>query len=139
MVKNLPADQFSGVQSFSRVQLFAAPWTAACQSSLSFTISRSLLKSMSIESVMPSNYLILCDPHLLLSSIFPSIRVLSLCQVSFVFSPFMLISFGIDWFDLLAVQGTPKSILQQHNSEGSILGHSAFFMVQLFPALSTRL
>ena len=112
------------------------PWTAARQASLSFTISRSLLKLMSIESMMPSNHLILCRPLLLLPSIFPSIRVFSnesaLCirwpnywSFSFSISPSNkysgLISFRIDWFDLLSVQGTLKSLLQHHNSKASIL------------------
>ena len=120
-------------------------WTAARQAPLSFTISGSLLKLMSIESVMPSNYLILCHP-LLLPLIFPSIRVFSPESVlpirwlkywsfSFSISPSSeysgLISFRIDWFDLLAVQGTPKSLLQHYSSKASILRHSAFFMVQL--------
>ena len=118
------------VQSLSRVQLFETPWTAARQASLSFTISRSLLKLMSIESVTPSNYLILCRPLLLLPSIFPSIRVFSSEPVlhirspkcwsfSFSISPSNeysgLISFSINWFDLLAVQGTLKSLLQYHS------------------------
>ena len=120
------------------------PWTAACQASLSITNSQSLLKLMSIESVMPSNYLILCGPLLLLSSIFPSISVFSNESVicirwpkywSFSFSPSNdysgLTSFRIDWLALLAVQGTLKSLLQHHNSKVSILWHSAFFMVQL--------
>ena len=120
------------------------PWTAAHQSSLSFTISQSLLKLMSIESVMPSNHLILYHPFPLLPSIFPSIRVFSkewaLCirwpkYWSFSISPSNeysgLIYFSIDWFELLAVQGTLKSLLQHHSSKASILGHSAFFMVQL--------
>ena len=129
---------------FSCAQLFATPWTVACQASLSFTISQSLLKLMSIESVMPCNYLILCDPLLLLPSIFPSIRVFSnesaLCirwpkywSFSFNISPSSkhsgLISFRMDWLDLLAVQGTLKSLLQHHSSKASILLHSAFFIV----------
>ena len=139
--------QFSSAQSLSRVQLFATPWTAACQASLFITNSRSLLKLMSSESVMPSHHLILCHLLLLLPSIFPSIRVFSnesvLCirwpkywSFSFSISPSNeysgLISFRIDWFDLLAVQGTLKSHLQCHNSKVSILQHSAFFIVQLF-------
>ena len=135
----------SSVQSLSCVRLFAPPWTAARQASLSITNSRTLLKLMSIESVMPSNYLILCHPLLLLPSIFPSIRVLSSESVlrirwpkywsfSFSVSPSNghpgLISFRIDWLDLLAVQGTPKSLLQHHSSKASILWHSAFFIVQ---------
>ena len=118
--------------SLSHVQLFAVPWTAAHQASLSITNSWSLLKLMSIESVMPSNHLILCHPHLLLFSIFPSIRVLSselaLCirwpeywSFSFSISPSNeysgLISFRIDWLDLLSVQGTLKSLLQHHSSK----------------------
>ena len=124
--------QFSSVQSLSHVQLFATSWTAACQASLSITNSQSLLKLMSIESMMPSNQLILCHPLLLLPSIFPSIRVLSngtvLCirwpkywSFSFSISPSNeysgLISFRIDLLDLLAVQGTLKSLLQHHSSK----------------------
>ena len=132
------------VQSLSGVRLFATPWTAAHQASLSFTISRSLLKLMSIESVMPSNHLIFCHPLLLLPSIFPSIRGFSNESAlhirwpkywSFSFSPSNeysgLISFRMDWLDLLAVQGTLKSLLQHHSSKTSVLQHSAFFMVQL--------
>ena len=134
------------VQSLSCVQLFATPWTAARQASLSITNSWSLLKLMSIESVMPSNHLILYRPLLLLPSIFPSIRVFSsgsvLCirwpkywSFSFSISPSNgysgLISFRMDWFDLLAVQGTLKSLLQHHNSKASNLWRSAFFTVQL--------
>ena len=123
---------------------FAAPWTSARQASLSFTISQSLLKLMSIESVMPSNHLILCCPLLLQPSIFPSIRVFSNESVlrirwpkycSFSISPSSkysgLISFRIDWFDLLAVHGTLQSLFQHHSSKASILWRSAFFMVQL--------
>ena len=136
--------KFSPVQSLSRVQLFATPWTAVCQASLSITNSRSLLKLMSIESVMPSNHLILCHP-LLLPSIFPSIRVFSNGSVlcirwpkywSFSFNISLsnehsgLISFRMDWLDLLAVQGTLKSLLQHYSSKASILRHSAFFIVQ---------
>ena len=132
---------FSTVQSLSRVQLFAA-----CQASLSITNSWSLLKIMSIQSVMPSNHLILCCPPLLLPSIFPSIRVFSNESVllirwpkywnfSFNISPSSiysrLISFRIDWLDLFAVQGTLKSLFQHHSSKASILWHSAFFIVQL--------
>ena len=121
------------------------PWTAVCQAFLSFTISRSLLRFVFIESVMLSNHLILCFPLILLPSIFPSIRVFSsesafhircpkYWSFSFSISPSKdysgLISFRIDWFDLLAGQGTLKSLLQHHNSEASILWHSAFFMVQ---------
>ena len=133
------------VQSLSHVQLFATPWTEACQAPLSFTVSQSLLRFMSIESVMPSNHLILCCP-LLLPSVFPSIRVFSNESVlhtrwpkdwSFSFSISLsneysgLISFRIDWFDLLAVQGTLKSLLKHHNSKASILWLSAFSMVHL--------
>ena len=132
----------SSVQSLSRVWLFATPWTATCQPSLSITNSQSLFKCMSIESVMPSNHLILCRPFLLLPSIFPSIRVLSKESVlhirwpkywSFSISPFNgywgLISFKTGWFDLLAVQGTLESLLQLHSSKASILQCSAFFMI----------
>ena len=133
------------VQSLSRIWLFATPWTAARQASLSITNSRSLLK-LSIKSVMPSNHLILCRPLLLLPSISPSIRVFSnesvLCirwpkywSFSFSISPsneyLGLICFRIDWLDLLAVQGTLKSLLQHHSSKASVLRHSAFFIVQL--------
>ena len=136
---------FLVVHSPSRVQLFVTPWTAAHQASLSITNFWSLIKCMSIESVMPSNHLILCCP-LLLPSVFPSSRVFSselvLCirwpkhwSFSFSISPFSeysrFISFRIDWFDLLAVQGTLKSLLQHHSLKASILWHSAFFMVQL--------
>ena len=122
------------------------PWTAAYQASLSFTISLSLLKLMSIESVILSNHLILSQPLLLLSSIFPSIKVFpnelalyirwpEYWGFSFSISPSNeysgLVSFRIDWLDLLAVQGTFKSLLQYHSSKASILGLSAFFMVQL--------
>ena len=133
---------------FSRsvVSNSTTPWTAACQASLSITNSRSLLKLMSIESVMPSNHRILCCPLLFLPLIFPSIRVFSNESVlhirwpkygsfSFNISPPKeysgLISFGIDWFDLLAVQGTLKSLLQHHSSKASLLRRSAFFIVQL--------
>ena len=123
------------VRSLSRVQLFVIPWTAAHQASLSFTIYQSLLKLMSIESVMPSNHLILCHPPLFLPSIFPSIRVFSsesaLCirrpkywSLSFSISPsrdyLRLISFRIEWLDL-AVQGTLESLLQYHSLKASIL------------------
>ena len=136
----------SSVQSLSHVRLFATPWTAACQASLSITNSQSLLKLMSIESVMPSNYLILCHPLLLLPSIFPRIRVFSnesappirwpkYWSFSFSISPSNeypgLISFRMDWLDLLADQGTLKSLLQHHNSKASVLWCSAFFIVQL--------
>ena len=134
------------VQSLSCVWLFATPWIAAHQASLSFTFSWSLLKIMSIESVMPSNHFILCCPLLLLPLIFSSIRVfsneLALCirwpkywSLSFSISPSNeysgLVSFSIDWFDLLPVQGTVKSLLQHHRSKASILQCSAFFIVQL--------
>ena len=118
----------SWVQSLSHVQLFATPWTAASQASLSITNSQSLLKLMSIESVMPSNHLVLCRPLLLLPSIFPNIRWPKHWSFSFSISPSNeqsgLISFTIDWFDLLAVQGTLKSLLQHHSSKASILQHS---------------
>ena len=135
----------SSVQSLSCVQLFVTPWTEAHQASLPITNSRSLLKFMSIESVMPSNCLILCCPLLLLS-IFPSIgrssnesilriRWPKYWSFSFSISPSSehsgLTSFRMDWFGLLAVQRTPKSLLQHHNSKASILWHSALFMVQL--------
>ena len=132
----------SSVQSLNRVQPFVTPWTAARQASLSITNSRISLKLMSIESVMPSNHLNSCHP-LLLPSIFPSIRVFSnesaLCirwpkYWSFSFNISVhpgLISFRMDWLDLLAVQGTLKSLLQYHSSKASILRHSAFFIVQL--------
>ena len=134
------------VQLLSCIQLFATPWTAARQASLSITNSWSLLKLMSIESVMPSNHLILCCPLLLLPSIFLSIRVFSnesllhirwpkYWSFSFTISPSNeysgLISFRTDWFHLLAVQGTLKSLLQHHSSKASILRRSAFFIVQL--------
>ena len=130
------ASEVPGVQLLSRVQLFVTPWTAARQASLSITISRSLLKLMSIESVMPSNHLILCHHLLLLPSIFPSIRVFSnesalhirwpkYWSFNFSIGPSnkysRLISFMIDWFDLLAVKGTLKSLLQHHSSKTSIL------------------
>ena len=136
----------SSVQSLSHVLLFATPWTGARQASLFITNSQSLLKLMSIESVIPCNRLILCYPLLPLPSIFSSIRVFSNESVllirwkkywsfSFNISPsneyLRLISFKIDWLDLLAVQGTLKSLLQHHSSKASILGHSAFFIVQL--------
>ena len=131
------------VQSLSRVWFFVTPWTAAHQVPLSFTVSWSLLKFMSTESVMPSNHLILCHPLLLLPSIFPSIRVFtsgsalhirwSKCW-SFSISPSNeysgLISFRIDWFDRLLVQETLKSLLQHHSLKASVLWCSAFFMAQ---------
>ena len=131
------------VQSLSHVQFFVTSWTAAHQAHLSFSISWTLLKFMSIEPVMPYNHFILCCP-LLLPSIYPSIRVFSNELAlpirrskywSFSVSPSNeysgLISFRIDWFDLLAVKGTHKSLLQHHSLKASILQHSAFFMVQL--------
>ena len=134
---------FSSVQVLSHVWLFAIPWTATRQASLSITNIQSLLKLISIELVMSSNHLILCCPLLLLPSIFSSIRVFSSESVlhirwpkywsfSFSISPFneysRLISFRMDWLDLLAVQGTLKSLLQHHSSKASILWCSAFFM-----------
>ena len=131
---------------FTHVRVFVTPWKAVCQASLSITNSRSLLKLISIELMMPSNYLILCFPLLLLPSIFPSIRVFSNESVlhirwpkywsfSFSISPSNeysgLVSFRMDWLILLAVQGTLKSLLQYHSSKASILWHSAFFIVQL--------
>ena len=142
----IPYLQFSSVQSLSRVWLFVTPWTAARQASLSITNFRSSPKPMSIESVMPSNHLILCRPLLLLPTIFPSIRVFSdesalrirwpkYWSFSFNISPTKehpgLISFRMDWLDLLAVQGTLKSLLQHHSSKASILQCSAFFILQL--------
>ena len=136
---------FSSVQSLSRVRLFVTPWTAACQASLSIINSQHLLKLMSIELVMPSNHLILCR-LLFLPSVFSSIRVFSsesvLCirwpkcwSFSFSINPSNehsgLISFRMDWLDLLAVQETLKSLLQHHSSKASILRHSAFFIVHL--------
>ena len=137
---------FSSVQSLSHVQLFATPWIAACQASLSITNSQSTLKVTSIESVMPSSHLILCRPLLLLPTIPPTIRVFSnestlhmrwLKYWSFSFSIIPskeipgLISFRMDWLDLLALQGTLKSLLQQHSSKASVLRCSASFTVQL--------
>ena len=134
--------QFNSVQLLSHVQLFATLWTAACQASLSFIIFWDLLKLMSIELVMPSSHLILCCPLFLLPPIPPSIRVFSnestLCMrwpkywsFSFSISPSKrhpgLISFRMDWLDLLAVQGTLKSLLQHHSSKASVLRPSAFF------------
>ena len=135
--------QFSSIQLLSCVQLFVAPWTAALQASLSITNSGSLFKPMSIVSVMPSNHLILCHP-LLLPSIFPSIRVFSNESVlfirwpkywscSFSISPSNeysgLISLRMDWLDLLAVQGTLKSLLQHHSPKALIFRRSAFFAI----------
>ena len=137
---------FSSVKSLSHVQLFATPWTTAHQASLSITSSWSLSKLMSIELVMPSNHLILCHHLLLLPSIFPSIRFFSnesalrmrwpnYWSFSFSISPSNeypeLISFRMDWLDLLSVQWTLKSLLQHHSSEASILWCSTFFVVQL--------
>ena len=130
----------------SYLGLFVTPWTAAHQASLSFTISQSLLRLMSIESVMPSNHLILCHPLLFLPSVFPSIRIFSNESVlhirwpkywsfSFSISPSNeysgLISFRMDWLDLLAVQEVFRSLLQHHSSKASILQRSAFLMIQL--------
>ena len=135
-------ERWWSIQSLSHVRLFATPWTAACQGSLSITNSRSLLKHLFIESVIPSNHLILCHPLLLPPSIFPSIRVFSNDSVLWVswkkywsfrfsISPSNeysgLVSFRIDWLDLLAVQGTLKSFLQHHSSKASILHHSSFY------------
>ena len=143
---SLQAVQFSSVQSLSRVRLFVNPWTEACQASLSITNSWSLLMLMSIESVMPSNHLILCCSLLLPPSIFPSMKVFSnksvLCirwpkywSFSFSISPSNeysgLISYRMDWLDLLAVQGTLESLLQHHSSKETILQCSSFFVVQL--------
>ena len=139
------AQQFSSVQSLSCVWLYVTPWTSACQASLSITNSWSICRFMSIELVMPSNHLILCCP-LLLPSIFPSIGVFpnesafhirwpKYWSFSFNISPFNehpgLISFRMDWLDLLAVQRTLKSLLQHHSSKTSILRCSAFFIVQI--------
>ena len=138
-------EKLSSVQLVSCVRLFVTPWTAACQASLSITSSRSLLKLMSIESLMPSNHLILCRPPLLPPSIFPNIRVFSsesvLCirwpkdwSFSFNISPSneysRLISFRMDSLDLPSVQWALKSLLQHHSSKAVILQHSAFFIVQ---------
>ena len=140
----LSLPMFSSVQSLSCVRLFVTPWTMACQASLSIINSRNPPKPMSIELVMPSSHLILCRPLLLLPSIFPSIRVFSnesalhirwpkYWSCSFNISPSNeypgLISFRMDWLDLLAVQGTLKGLLQHHSSKASILWCSAFFMV----------
>ena len=138
--------QFSSVQSLNHVGLFANSWTAACQAFLSIANSQCLLKLISIESVMPSSCLILCHPLLLLPSIFPSIRVFSNASAlhirwpkywsfSFKIRPFSkysgLISFRMDWLNLLAVQGIHISLLQDHSLKTSILQHSAFFIVKL--------
>ena len=145
--------QFSSVQFLRCVRIFATTWTAAPQASLSITISRSPPKPMSIESVMPSSHVILCRPLLLLPAILPSIRVFSnesalrirwpkYWSLSFNISPSNehpgLVSFRMDWLDLLAVQGILKSLLQHHSSKASILRHSAFFTVQLsYPYMTT--
>ena len=141
-----PSVQFSSVQSLSRVWFFVTQWTAARQASLSITNSQSSLRLMSIELLMPSNHLILCRPLLCPPSIFPSIRVFSNesalrirwpkdWNFSFNISPSNeysgLISFRMDWLDLLAVQGTLKRLLQHHSSKASILWRSAFFIIQL--------
>ena len=142
---------FSSVQLLSCVQLFMTPWTTAHQASLSITNSRSLLKLMSIESVMPFNHLILCRPLLLLPSIFPSIRVFSnesalrirwpkYWNLSLNISPtneYPGLIFRVDWLDLPAVQGALKSLLQHHSSKASILQRSAFFIVQLYLHMTT--
>ena len=144
---------FTWCTQFSHVWLFATPWTTACQDLLSITNSQSLPKLMSIESVMPSNHVILCHPLLLLSSIFPNIRVFSnestlfirwpkYWSFSFYISPSNehpgLIFFRIDWLDLLEVQGTLKSLLQHHSSKASILQCSAFFIAQIsYPYITT--
>ena len=143
----------SSVQSLSRVWLFETPWTTGHQASLFITNSQSLLKHMSIELVMPPNLLILCHPLFILPSIFPRIRIFSnesallirwpkYWSFRFSFSPSNkysgLISFRIDWFDLFAVQGTLKSLLQHYSSKASILRCSAFFIVQLsYPYMTT--
>ena len=144
--KQFKYHQFSSVQSLSRVRLFVTPWTAARQASLSITNSRSSLRLVSIRSVMPSSHLVLCCPLLLLPPIPPSIRVFSnestlrmrwpkYWTFSFSIIPSKeipgLISFRMDWLDLLVVQGTLNSLLQHHRSKASILRPSAFFTVQL--------
>ena len=149
----MPGEHYSSVQSLSHFRLLTTPWTATCQASLSITTSQSLLKLMSIKSVMPFNHL-LCHPLLFLPSIFPSIRVFfseSVLRIrwpkdwsfSFSISPSNeysgLIFSRMDWLDLLAVQGTLKSLLQHHSSKASILWHSAFFVVQLsHPYMTTE-
>ena len=152
MKLSLSSVQFSLVPSLSCVWLFVTPWTAACQSSLSITNSWSMLKLISIESVMPSNHLILCRSLILLPSVFPNMRIFSnesvlcirwpkYCSFNLSISPsneyLGLISFRIDWFDLLAVQGTLKSLLQHYSSKASILRCSALFMGQLSPPYMT--
>ena len=152
-MQDLHSVQFSSVQSLSRVRLFVTPWITAHQASLSLTNSWSLLKLMSVKSVLPSSYLILCCPLLLLPPIPPSIRVFfnestlrmrwsKYWSLSFSISPSNehpgLISFRMDWLDLLAVEGTLKCLLQHHSSKASILWCSAFFTVQLsHPYLTT--
>ena len=148
----LLGNNFNSVQSLSCVRFFVTPCTAACQASLSITISQSLHRLTSIELVMPFNHPILCRPLLLLPSIFPSIRVFSNESVlhlrwpkywsfSFNINPSNeysgLISFRIDWLDLLAVQGTLNSLLQHHSSKALILWRSAFFIIQLSHAYMT--
>ena len=143
---DLSTVSISSVQLLSHVRLFATPWTAACRASLSITNSRSLLKLVPFELMMPSNYLILCRPLLLLPSIFLRIRVFSNESVlhirwpkywsfSFSISPsneyLGLISFRMDWLDFLTVQRTRKSLLQHHSSKASVLWCSALFIVQL--------
>ena len=150
----VPSAQFSSFQSLSHVRLFVTPWNAPCQVFLSITNSWSLLKLMFIESVMLSNHIILCHPLLLQASIVPSIRVFTnesvLCirwpkyrSFHFSMSPSSeysgLISFRMDWFDFVSVQGTVKSLLQHHSSKVSILRCSAFFIVQFpYPYMTTR-
>ena len=154
LITTITTSRLQSVQLLSHVQLCVIPWTAARQASLSVTNSWSLLKLMSIELVMPFTCLILCCPLLLLPSIFPSIRVFSNESVlpirwpkywsfSFSISPSNehpgLISFRMDWLDLLAVRGTLKILLQHHSSKASMLQHSAFFIVQLsYPYMTTR-
>ena len=152
-IYNFSVIPYLSVQFLSRVQLFETPWTAACQASLSITKSQSFLKLMSIDSVMPFNRLILCHPLFFLPSIFPSIRIFSSESVfhirwpkywsfSFSISPFNeysgLISFRMDWFDLLAVQGTLKSLIQHHGSKALILQCSAFFIFQFSDPYMTK-
>ena len=146
MANRIYSVQFSSVQPLSRVQLYATPWITARQASLSNSNSQSLLKLTSIESVMPSSHFILCRPLLLLPSIFPSIRIFSnesahhirwpkYWSFSFSISPSSehpgLVSFRMEWLDLLAVQGALKSLLQHHSLKASILQCSPFFIVQL--------
>ena len=136
----------------SHIRLFVTPWTAACQASLSFFISQSLLKLMPVESMIPSNHLILCRPLLLLPSVFPSIRAFSnelalhirwpkYWSFNYSINPSNeytgLISFRIDWFDLHAVQGTFKSLHQYHISKASVLWHSAFIVQLSYPYMTT--